>query len=87
MKVESSAPATATTPVAAATAPDNALAPSFSGFSQGSLVETEPVNDTVASMRGDTIAPEALDDDDDIHINGEPDAAASGPDGYLKEVF
>lgn len=68
---------------------DNTIAPSFSGFSQGSIVETEPVNDTVASMRGDTIAPETLDadDDDDIHINGEPNAAASGPDGYLKEVF
>ena len=90
VKVESAvheAPVTATAPTTTATAPDNALAPSFSGFSQGSLVETEPVNDTVASMRGDTIAPETLDDDDDIHINGEPDAAASGPDGYLKEVF
>lgn len=71
----------------------NDIQPSFSGFSQGSIInneidgdEDDMIGDTVASLKGSkTVAKEDEDDDesDDIHINGE----APGDGSYLKEVF
>lgn len=70
----------------------NDIQPSFSGFSQGSIINNEGDDDEDEDMIGDTVASlkgsktVAKDDDvesDDIHINGE----APGDGSYLKEVF
>ncbi|SMN21759.1 similar to Saccharomyces cerevisiae YMR031C EIS1 Component of the eisosome that is required for proper eisosome assembly [Maudiozyma saulgeensis] len=70
------------------------LEPSFSGFSQGSMinneddeVETEDIiGDTVASLKEKSSTTDVNDDDDDddIQINGETGRAGGS---YLKEVF
>ncbi|CAB4256918.1 similar to Saccharomyces cerevisiae YMR031C EIS1 Component of the eisosome that is required for proper eisosome assembly [Maudiozyma barnettii] len=72
------------------------LEPSFSGFSQGSVINNEDdeaeadddvIGDTVASLKGKSITVDNQDDnddEDDIQINGE----TARPEGsYLKEVF
>ncbi|KAG0660728.1 Eisosome assembly protein [Maudiozyma exigua] len=74
---------------------NNDIQPSFSGFSQGSIInnegeeeeeeeeEDDMIGDTVASLKGSKTVAKEDDDSDDIHINGE----APGDGSYLKEVF